>query len=41
VQQVDLIVPDDLTGPTAVSVCGGLTIDLVVCGPPVQVNLAQ
>jgi uncharacterized protein (TIGR03437 family) len=42
VQQVDLIVPDDLTGSTAaVSVCGGLTIDLVVCGPPVQVNLAQ
>jgi uncharacterized protein (TIGR03437 family) len=42
VQQVDLIVPDDLTGSNAaVSVCGGLTIDLVVCGPPVQVNLAQ
>jgi uncharacterized protein (TIGR03437 family) len=40
VQQVDLIVPDDLTGSTAaVSVCGGLTIDLVVCGPPVQLNL--
>ena len=40
VQQVDLVLPDDLTGSTAaVSVCGGLTIDLVVCGPPVQVNL--
>jgi uncharacterized protein (TIGR03437 family) len=42
VQQVDLIVPDDLTdGTAAVSVCGGLTIDLVVCSPAVQVNLAQ
>jgi uncharacterized protein (TIGR03437 family) len=42
VQQVDLMVPDGLTGATAaVSVCGGLTIDLVVCSPSVQVNLAQ
>jgi uncharacterized protein (TIGR03437 family) len=42
VQQVDLIVPIGLTGPTtAVSVCGGLTTDQVVCSPSVQVNLAQ
>ncbi len=42
VQQVDLIVPDGLTGATApVSVCGGLTIDLVICSAPVPVNLAQ
>jgi uncharacterized protein (TIGR03437 family) len=42
VQQVDLILPDDLTGSTAaVSVCGGLTVDLVFCSPAVQVNVAQ
>jgi uncharacterized protein (TIGR03437 family) len=42
VQQVDLMVPDGLTGATAaVSVCGGLTTDQVVCSPSVQVNLAQ
>ena len=42
VQQVDLIVPGDLTGSTAaVSVCGGLITGQVLCSPPVQVNLAQ
>ncbi len=42
VQQVDLIIPAGLTDESAaVSVCGGLTIDLVVCSPPVQVSLAQ
>jgi uncharacterized protein (TIGR03437 family) len=42
VQQVDLILPDDLTGSTAaVSVCSGLTVDLVFCSPAVQVNVAQ
>ena len=42
VQQVDLMIPAGLTGDSAaVSVCGGLTIDLVVCSPPVTVNLGQ
>jgi uncharacterized protein (TIGR03437 family) len=42
VQQVDLVVPDDLTVSTAaVSVCGGLTLEVVVCSPSVQLNLAQ
>ena len=42
VQQVDLILPSDLTdGTVAVSVCGGLTTELVVCSPPVQVNVGQ
>ena len=42
VQQVDLIIPDGLTDDTtAVSVCGGLTIDLVVCSPAVQVNVGH
>jgi uncharacterized protein (TIGR03437 family) len=42
VQQVDLLVPDDLTGSSAaVQVCGGLTADLVFCSPAIQVNLTQ
>jgi uncharacterized protein (TIGR03437 family) len=42
VQQVNLIVPDDLTDASVgVQVCGGLTLDLVVCSPASPVNLAQ
>lgn len=42
VQQVNLIVPSDLTGATAsVSVCGGATSDQVVCSPAVQIAVAQ
>jgi uncharacterized protein (TIGR03437 family) len=42
VQQVNLALPSDLTGPTAnVSVCGGATLDQAVCSPAVQVMLAQ
>jgi len=42
VQQVDLIVPSDLTGPAAaVSVCGVVITGQAVCSPSVQVNLAQ
>jgi uncharacterized protein (TIGR03437 family) len=42
VQQVDLIVPNDLMNAIAdVSVCGGVTADLVVCSPAVGVNLGQ
>jgi uncharacterized protein (TIGR03437 family) len=42
VQQVNLIVPSDLTEPTAgVSVCGGPASDQVVCSPAVQIALAQ
>jgi uncharacterized protein (TIGR03437 family) len=42
VQQVDFIVPSDLTGPTAaVSVCGGLITGQVICSPSVQVSLAH
>lgn len=42
VQQVDLVVPGDLSGSTAgVSVCGGPTLDQVVCSPAIQVNLTQ
>ena len=42
VQQVDLVVPVDLPlGSAPVSVCGGLTLDQVVCSPPVTVNIAQ
>jgi len=42
VQQVDLMVPGDLTGSTAaVSVCGVLISGQVVCSPAVQVNIAQ
>src|SRR5579864_17943 len=42
VQQVNLIVPSDLTGATAsVSVCGGATSDQVVCSPAAQIAVAQ
>ncbi|HTW66746.1 MAG TPA: hypothetical protein VME17_19135 [Bryobacteraceae bacterium] len=42
VQQVDLIVPSDLTGNTVnVSVCGGPTAAQVVCSPPVGVAISQ
>jgi uncharacterized protein (TIGR03437 family) len=42
VQQVNLALPSDLTGPTAnVSVCGGAKLDQAVCSPAVQVMLAQ
>jgi uncharacterized protein (TIGR03437 family) len=42
VQQVNLIVPADLTGATAsISVCGGATPDQVVCSPAVQIALGQ
>jgi uncharacterized protein (TIGR03437 family) len=41
VQQVDLIVPSDLTGASAnVAVCGGPTPDQVVCSPLVAVVLS-
>jgi uncharacterized protein (TIGR03437 family) len=42
VQQVNLIVPSDISGPTAsVSVCGGPAADQVVCSPTVQIAVAQ
>ena len=42
VQQVDLMMPSDLTDSTAaVSVCGGLITGQVVCSLSVQVNIAQ
>ena len=42
VQQIDLIVPADLTGSTAaVSVCGVVITGQSVCSPSVQVNIAQ
>ncbi len=42
VQQVNLALPSDLTGPTAnVSVCGGVKLDQAVCSPAMQVMLAQ
>ena len=41
VQQVDLIVPLDLSGPSAnVTVCGGVTSAQPVCSPPVAVAIA-
>ena len=41
-QQIDLILPSDLTGSTVnVSVCGGPTAAKVVCSPPVPVALAK
>jgi uncharacterized protein (TIGR03437 family) len=41
-QQVDLILPANLTGSSAnVSVCGGLTVAQVVCSPSVAVGIAQ
>jgi uncharacterized protein (TIGR03437 family) len=42
VDQVDLILPADLTGSTAnVSVCGGPVIRLAVCSPPVAVAISH
>jgi uncharacterized protein (TIGR03437 family) len=42
VQQVNIILPSDLTGLTAsVSVCGGVKVDEAVCSPAMQVMLAQ
>ena len=42
VQQVDLVVPNDITGGSAsVTICGGLAIDLVSCSPTVQVYVSQ
>jgi uncharacterized protein (TIGR03437 family) len=42
VQQVNLIVPTDLTGPTAsVAVCGGPATGQTVCSPAVQVAIGQ
>lgn len=42
VQQVDLIVPSNLTGSTVkVAVCGGPPAGQVVCSPPVSVAIAQ
>jgi uncharacterized protein (TIGR03437 family) len=42
VQQVNLIVPPDLSGPTAnVSVCGGATADQTICSPAVQIAVGQ
>ena len=41
VQQVDLVLPDDLTaGAVPASVCGGLTVGQVMCSPPVAINIA-
>jgi uncharacterized protein (TIGR03437 family) len=40
VQQVDLIVPSDISaGSAAVSVCGGVAADSMVCSPAVQVSV--
>ncbi len=42
VQQVNLILPKDLTGSTAnVSVCGGVTRDQAVCSPAVRVVIVE
>jgi uncharacterized protein (TIGR03437 family) len=42
VQQVDLIIPSNLTGSTVkVAVCGGPPAGQVVCSPPVSVAIAQ
>jgi uncharacterized protein (TIGR03437 family) len=42
VQQVNVALPPDLTGPTAnVSVCGGAKLDEAVCSPAIQVMLQQ
>jgi uncharacterized protein (TIGR03437 family) len=42
VQQVNVTLPADLTGPTAsVSVCGGAKFAQAVCSPAMQVVLAQ
>jgi uncharacterized protein (TIGR03437 family) len=41
-QQVDLILPSDLTGSTVnVSVCGGPTAAKVVCSPPTSVAISS
>jgi uncharacterized protein (TIGR03437 family) len=41
-QQVDLILPTDLTGNSVnISVCGGLTAKQVVCSPSVAVAISQ
>jgi uncharacterized protein (TIGR03437 family) len=42
VQQVDLLLPDNITGNSvAVSVCGGLTAAQVTCSPAVQIAILQ
>jgi len=42
VQQVNIALPSDLTGPAAnVSVCGGAKFLETVCSPAMQVMLAQ
>ena len=42
VQQVNVALPPDLTGPTAnVSVCGGAKFVQAVCSPAIQVMLQQ
>jgi uncharacterized protein (TIGR03437 family) len=41
-QQIDLILPTDLTGNTVnVSVCGGPTAAQVICSPPFSVAISQ
>jgi uncharacterized protein (TIGR03437 family) len=41
-QQVDLILPTDLTGNTVnVSVCGGPTVAQVICSPTESVAISQ
>ncbi len=41
-QQVNLIVPTNLTGSTtSVSVCGGATASQVICSPAVQIAIGQ
>jgi uncharacterized protein (TIGR03437 family) len=42
VQQVDLLLPADLTGATAsVAVCGAVTPAQMVCSPAIQVTIGQ
>jgi uncharacterized protein (TIGR03437 family) len=42
VELVDLILPPDLTGSTVnVTVCGGASIDQMMCSPPVPVSISQ
>jgi uncharacterized protein (TIGR03437 family) len=41
-QQIDLILPADLTGSTVnVAVCGGTTVAQAVCSPGVAVAISQ
>jgi len=42
VQQVDLQLPSNLSGPTAsIAVCGGATPDQSVCSPAIQITISQ